>query len=69
MLEKPSSMKFCIVIHQMCKSYAKTPCYYLFNGLKEDCKHTRLRIDMAVYNQFSKAKEREYKKMMQKSKR
>ena len=50
-LKHPSNQPFCVILANMCEKFGRSPSDYFFNGL--ECAHTRLVIDMTVYNVFS----------------
>ena len=50
----------------MCEKYGKNPCYYLFNG--KVCAHTRLVIDMTIFDVYALYCEKDRKKQESKQK-
>lgn len=51
---------FCADLVEMCDKFGQSPCDYLFNGL--DCAHTKLVVDMTIFNVWIECRHEEDKK-------
>ena len=54
-LNSPANQSFCVMLSRLCETYGIAPHQYLLNDL-DDCAHTRLCIDMAVFSVYSEWK-------------
>ena len=60
-IKEPNNENFILMLSEMCDKYGQSPSDYLFNDL--NCSHTRLVVDLTVFNIWADWKAEENKKV------
>lgn len=55
-LREPDNLQFCVLLAETCDKFSRSPAEYLFNDL--ECAHTKLVIDMVVYDIYATWREK-----------